>query len=741
VKLNSTRDDDAVSAAVATVLLFGGVVSIIGLMLVSMVPIIEELEGSIERGDMSSQMMILAEQTESLSENGMPGDSTEVQLIPLDGSLEWDVSRGGMWYSSTWQNESSFRMKGVLDFDNSLEIKHPESFTSAVCFDDLRLGPSRPFIYTPPQWAESAQISISTGLAIPLGPVEVKITDNGELVQTADLQIHESASVDLTTIVSPEIKSSHELVVIYSKGDGGASLITPTESSPTDRTGKNWNIPLDSGENRIHIFSEYSNQIQIESNSISETHYAIDNQEFRTGVTFTYQFTLSQPEVIRITTSTQSQLILQTEVNNVSGSTSLISQDGNHLGHRFISPSLEGKMEFSNPGSDSVTVTWRGGGTSIAALGSTIVSWPPAGINGAPMLDADGDVFATWKVSNQGITGKGIHLIPASDTGASSGIQHEVMIEDDGQSHELSISRAGISSDWNITGDSELEGSIEGQVQNIIQAISPGIYQMKVIEGHPLKVYHLSGDSGVLQASHDGEQRCSSINMMASGWITVELPWDSLSGQEDLKIREAWKNGDFPASLKMTLIGHDGASTHSNLATSWVFHLSRLAYSFSSSITGMEVAYSGGAIVTNHPEFTPTIIREPVDRSGPGPRFAATIPSLHPVSEGVIGGGSLTLDIELSSRESLASDIAYEVRRGWSEPYGSAIASDSSDGLELSEDWAVYPGRLDLLNDYVGWVPDPSIGTSEAVWHTSGVPIQFSLQISSLDVLMKEVIG
>ena len=122
MRLNSIRDEEAVSAAVATVLLFGGVVSIIGLMLVSMVPIIEELEGSIERGDMSAQMMILAEQTESLSENGMPGDSTQVELIPLDGSLDWDVSRGGMWYSSTWQNESSFRMKGVLDFDNSLEI-------------------------------------------------------------------------------------------------------------------------------------------------------------------------------------------------------------------------------------------------------------------------------------------------------------------------------------------------------------------------------------------------------------------------------------------------------------------------------------------------------------------------------------------------------------------------------------------------------------------------------------------
>ena len=129
----------------------------------------------------------------------------------------------------------------------------------------------------------------------------------------------------------------------------------------------------------------------------------------------------------------------------------------------------------------------------------------------------------------------------------------------------------------------------------MMQVITSGTYQMNVIDGHPIKVHHLAGDSGLVQATHDGAQRCSSINMMASGWITVELPWDSMSGQDDFKVIEAWKKGNFPASLKITLIGHEGGSTHSNLATSWVFHLSRLAYSFSSSITGMEVAYSGGA--------------------------------------------------------------------------------------------------------------------------------------------------
>ena len=43
---------------VATVLLFGGVISIIGLMMTSMLPVINELEGSIERNDMASQMKL-----------------------------------------------------------------------------------------------------------------------------------------------------------------------------------------------------------------------------------------------------------------------------------------------------------------------------------------------------------------------------------------------------------------------------------------------------------------------------------------------------------------------------------------------------------------------------------------------------------------------------------------------------------------------------------------------------------
>ena len=80
------RNDEAVSAAIATVLLFGGVISIISLMMLTMIPVIEELEGSVERHDMSAQMTQFNQQTTTLSEQGMPGDVVTQEFVPVDGA-------------------------------------------------------------------------------------------------------------------------------------------------------------------------------------------------------------------------------------------------------------------------------------------------------------------------------------------------------------------------------------------------------------------------------------------------------------------------------------------------------------------------------------------------------------------------------------------------------------------------------------------------------------------------------
>ena len=233
---------------------------------------------------------------------------------------------------------------------------------------------------------------------------------------------------------------------------------------------------------------------------------------------------------------------------------------------------------------------------------------------------------------------------------------------------------------------------------------------------------------------HDGAKRCITIDVTASGWVSTSLPWDSMRGQPDGEILSAWREGSHPASIEITLIGAYEDSTHSVLATAWAFQISRLTYEFDTSITGLEVAWSAGALVTNHPEMQAAVLSGPSDRDGPGARFSATVPSLHPTMTSTVGTGAMTLSVDLQMRESLASTEAYEVRRSWIGPYGEAIAAWSSSSLSSSEDWIVNPGRLDLLNDYTGWVPIPSHGPSEAIWHSNGGPIQFNLQVSSIDV-------
>ena len=178
IRNNLRRDDEAVSAAVATVLLFGGVISIIGIMLLSLMPIILELEGSLKRNDMQAQMEIMAHEVTLLSESGLPGDSSQVELIPVDGELRWDRLRGGMWYSASWYEGDTFRIQGALDLDRNIDVRHAESNVQAICYEDMRLGPDRPFIFSPNNQTDTVLVTPKHGLTIPLGPVQIEHAGN-----------------------------------------------------------------------------------------------------------------------------------------------------------------------------------------------------------------------------------------------------------------------------------------------------------------------------------------------------------------------------------------------------------------------------------------------------------------------------------------------------------------------------------------------------------------------------------
>ena len=736
------RDEEAVSAAVATVLLFGGVLSIIGLMMVSMMPVIEEMEGSVERHDMSSQMTLLAHETSSLSERGMPGDVAQATLIPVDGELVWDSLRGGMWYSATWAEDMSLRARGALDFDDTMEIRHPESFIEAVCTTDLRLGPDRPYHYTLEAVLDSAVVTVTPGLAMPLGPIDVSLYENGEELLLTSLRVDEMATFDLENIDEATLTSSHALNVYGLVGNGGATYVLPNSPEPADKRGQAWSIPVMAGQHAVQLLSDKANQIHITVDGETTIHYATPNGLARTGVHFHHEMNLTKDSVVHITTSTASRLLLKTNTAFSEGVTAWPSTNGAYLGNTFLPPHLNGTLRFANPGESVVTITWRGGGISVAAGSFEHVTWPPAYDDGAATLDADGDVFVTWGASTETSSVDDINgtmLLPADDTGAISGgmFSYANTVNDTEESLVLRLS--GYTSTWNATGVSSQTGVFLENNNHRSITLAEGNTSVRVEAGHPLRVLRTAGETGLLQLPHDGERRCTSIDTQASGWISTDLPWERMGGRGEIDIQKAWREGRHPASLSIDVLGDDGVSSHGSIGSVWAFHLSRLSYQFASSIDGMEVAFSGGAVVTNHPEFKPYVVVPPSDRGGPGPRFAATIPSLHPTASSESGAGELELDIELVHRTSLASTPAYEVRRGWSEPYGTAIADDAGIGLEASEDWTVYPGRLDLLTDYVGWVPDPSYGTAEAVWHTNGEIIEFTLQLASIDVTTREV--
>ncbi len=678
MRINMRRDEEAVSAAVATVLLFGGVISIIGIMLLSLMPIIQELEGSLKRNDMQAQMEIMAHEVTLLSETGLPGDSAQIELIPVDGELRWDRLRGGMWYSASWYDGDTFRIQGALDLDREIDVRHPQSHVQAICYEDLRLGPDRPFIFTPISQSDSVLITPKHGLTIPLGPVQIE--HNGV---EHSLSIGEVISLDSDY----QIKSSHDLVGLQIRGESGSALIPPSKADPSTGKGQHWAIPLPKGETTIEVFSDDDMLIQWKTPSESGDIAVVQSPAVRVANSWEKKVNLSEIGLVEIMTDVDAHLIV---TNGESGKTSLLGEEGNYLSKHFIAPHQSGKLIISNPSLNAATVTWKNGGISVPSNQTTEIDWPPVNLQNAAVVESSENVFLQW-----GLNTSGMNLLPAIDTGQITGMKF-----------------LGDNSDNFINTTSEF-----------------GDYSTMLA---------INGDSGIMVLEDDGAMRCIEVDQTASGWISTTLPWKSMNGVPEGQIITSWQDGDHPASIEITLIGLEGDSTHANLATAWAFHISRLTYEFDTSITGLEVAWSAGAIITNHPELEPTILLGPTDRQGPGPRFSVTIPSMHPTKTSVTGSGSMDLDISLSMRESLVSTTAYDVRRGWVGPYGDAIASWASTSLETSEDWIVNPGRVDLLNDYVGWVPVPTVGPSEAVWHTAGEPIQFNLQISTLDV---EIMG
>ena len=248
------REEEAVTAAVGTVLLFAGVLSIIGVMMTTMIPVIDELHGAVERISMASQMTDLSIEIDQLSASSMPGDTSTAELKGIGGRFSWQNLYGGVWISAAWHEGSSLRLADALDLDRRIDLRHPSGYVGVVCFEDMRLGTSINTHYRIPAIEGRLFVSPDSGLMQSQGPLTINFNQDGQSSSSsiADYQIWSRPTSGLS---ETWLSLDGPAQVILLKGVGGMTLIKPQASNPANGEGRAWRVPLLAGSNSITLVS------------------------------------------------------------------------------------------------------------------------------------------------------------------------------------------------------------------------------------------------------------------------------------------------------------------------------------------------------------------------------------------------------------------------------------------------------------------------------------------------------
>ena len=729
------KDDDAVSAAIATVLLFAGVLSIISGMMVTITPVINEKHGSIERQAMAGQMTDLALETVKLSESGLPGDSASMPLRPHTGELGWDYSHGGTWYSVAYTEEGSLRLDDLLDVDDDVRIRYPSGEVSAVCYSDLRASGKALWNYRLPATHGTVQITPQTSLQLPLDMTEVSFSSSGG---SAQIGLAHGESGSFTVTDDSWIRSDGPLRVMFQRGVGGATLVEPDLANPQDDTGRSWTVPLPAGVVSAHFVSDSLSSVEWSLGAVSGS-----GQTTGLPAEWSNSWNANAGDVLSIESGQPGRLLLVWGNSNI-GATMWPDVGGSFAGTDFPLPGADGSVLIENTQSSPVSVQISGLYQSVPGDGLLRVDWQ----DGAGTITSSGPIQIHWLAdsSASGADRVGsLEMIAALDTGHSSGTSHSFQTPE--SSGDVLFILQPATPSTSLTLFTSLTGNVSPQVTlndstfSQVVLLTPdasGLSRTAVnktdglVDG-PYRLIASAGDDGWLEVRQDGEERCIAVGNRASGWMEMLLPWANLGLSGNSAVSNAWRTGEHPLGVGVSLFGPVGNDPHSTLASAWGAHLPRLNYRFESSVSGMEIGFRGGFVGTNHPEFHAEVLVQPPSREGPGPRLAVTIPLTIPTTTSSFGAGDVELTVSLDQREQLASVLAYEIRRGWDGPYGSAIAADASTELSFSIDWLTFPGDIERLDDYVGWV-QLTHSSSEAIYHAAGEPILFNLQLAQLSM-------
>jgi len=751
-------DEDAVSAAIATVLLFAGVITIISGMMVTVIPVIDELHGAVERENMVGQMEDLAKETERLSESGTPGDSASLTMRPHTGRLGWQMLEGGSWYSATHIPDTTFRIEGVLDLDQDMRIRHPDHLVNSLCATDLHASEESLHHYRIPLINGTITATPSNTLTAALGAKSL-VFEQGDVTTDYSISSDEIWS-HITNVNMGEswIHSEIPLNVVAWHGDGGAFIAQTDMSNPDSGLGRIWSVPLLAGTHVLHVESDTPFTVQWEtqdnsgngqSTSFTVTQNPNDSQP--NVHTWVQELETNDAEKLVLRTSSDASLVVRwgdsSELDGEGpGAISWPDRTGSWTGKHFRPPAMDGSILIHNPNPASTTAKIGNLYQAISGYSSIRIPWSTGALS---WIEGSDPIQVEWILDTQTVDSGSNHasswrpgsltMLPASDTGRTSGADWKIdppksggepATPEVGQT-KLILQPVGPRTSWNTA--SNQQQSINHSDNSIIYSLSSnhlGAFSVEVTSGS-LRIFALTGENGAIGIQDDGADRCSVIDMRASGWIDITLLWDSIQHLGESGIRNSWQEGDHFFGLQMAIRGEYNDEPNKVIASAWAFHLPRLTYTFDSSVADLQILTQGGFVGTNHPEYQPDVLRPPTSREGPGPRLAATVPVILPTSDSVIGSTELELTLSLDGREQITSLSTYQVRRGWDGPYAQIIAAESAAGADFSSDWLAFPGQLDTLSDYVGWV-QTSPTMPEVVYHAGGGPVLFNLQMACI---------
>jgi len=752
------RDEEAVSAAIATVLLFAGVISIISGMMVTVIPVIDELHGAVERENMVGQMEDLASETERLSESGTPGDAARMTIRPHTGNLGWQLLEGGTWYSATHQPDSAFRLEGVLDLDDTMRMRHAEHTIESLCATDLHASSESLNHYRLPILDATVSATPLNALTTLLGTNEITL-QNSEGVNTQTMATDEVWS---SAIQSDDgeawIHSEMPLRVVMWRGEGGAFIATPDQPEPGSDEGRSWTIPLIANSHSIHLESDAPFTVEWEAGSLegsgsSSPISIVQSPSDEGDIVHILQteITVSETEQLVVRASANARLVLHwgdaVDLDGEGpGSFAWPDRSGSSTGIHFRPPAMDGSLLIHNPNSAPTTAKIGELFHSISGYASIRVPWDTSELS---WVEGGHPIQVEWVLDTQTVGSSATHaaswrpgslsIFTAADTGRISGADWKFEPAKSGGTAQsptvgetqFIMQPAGPTAIWstNLNQNGVLNHS-DSAISLSLNTDHIGTVSIEATVGS-LRTYISTGDDGGTEIPEDGAERCVNIDLRASGWIEVSLPWSEVAHLKTSEIRNAWQDGSHFFGVQLSIRGPVGDDPHATLGSAWALHLPRLTYTFDSSVTDLQILTRGGFVGTNHPEYKADVLVPPPSREGPGPRLAATVPVAMPSMDSVGGSTELEMTLTLDVREQVATMTAHEVRRGWDGPYAIAIAAESSAEVEFSSDWLAFPGQVDRLTDYVGWV-QTSPTMPEVVYHAGGESVLFNLQVASL---------